>query len=164
MQRRSSRWAHTSSWDSISSNNLLGICLENLPYPLLNLVGVVSKVVRSTCTPMFLAQMEIFLSEHGICGTLVVDSITGWFPISTLCQRFLVWTVTGQSQYWRGKTHCDRCISKLWSTHAIGAKTIMCRVCHVCCVCCPKLVVNRNWWCGAGQMLASLLDGLSCVP
>jgi hypothetical protein len=28
----------------------------------------------------------------------------------------------------------------------------------------PKLVVKRNWWCGAGQMLASLLDGSSCVP
>jgi hypothetical protein len=22
---------------------------------------------------------------------------------------------------------------------------------------CPKLVVNKNWWCGAGQMLASSL-------
>ncbi len=37
-------------------------------------------------------------------------------------------------------------------------------VCCVCCVCCSKLVVNRNWWCGAGQMLTSLLDGSSCVP
>jgi hypothetical protein len=37
-------------------------------------------------------------------------------------------------------------------------------VCRVCCVCCLKLVVDRNWWYGAGQMLASLLDGLSCVP
>jgi hypothetical protein len=36
-------------------------------------------------------------------------------------------------------------------------------VCPVCPVCCSKLVVNRNWWCGAGQMLASLLDGSSCV-
>jgi hypothetical protein len=40
----------------------------------------------------------------------------------------------------------------------------VCRVCRVCCVCCSKPVVNRNWWCGAGQMLLSLLDGLSCVP
>ncbi len=37
-------------------------------------------------------------------------------------------------------------------------------VCFVCCVCCLKLVVSRKWWCGAGQMHASLLDGLSCVP
>jgi hypothetical protein len=36
----------------------------------------------------------------------------------------------------------------------------VCRVCHVCC---SKLVVNRNWWCGADQTLASLLDGSSCV-
>ncbi len=37
-------------------------------------------------------------------------------------------------------------------------------MCRMCCVCCSKLVVNRNWWCGAGQMLVSLLDGSSCVP
>jgi hypothetical protein len=66
--------------------------------------------------------------------------------------------------YWRGKTRRDRYVSKLWSTQVLGAKTIACCVCHVCCMCCPKLVVNRNWWCGAGQMLASLLDGSSCVP
>jgi hypothetical protein len=36
------------------------------------------------------------------------------------------------------------------------------RVSHVSRVL-PKLVVNRNWWYGAGQTLASLLDGLSCV-
>ncbi len=40
------------------------------------------------------------------------------------------------------------------------ARFVYC-VCHVCCL---KLVVNRNWWCGAGQMLASLLDGSSCIP
>jgi hypothetical protein len=37
-------------------------------------------------------------------------------------------------------------------------------VCCVCSVCCLKLVMDRNWWCEAGQMLASLLDGLSCIP
>ena len=37
-------------------------------------------------------------------------------------------------------------------------------VCRVCPVGCSKLVVNRNWWCGAGQTLTSLLDGLSCIP
>ncbi len=66
--------------------------------------------------------------------------------------------------YWRGKTCRDRYVSKLWSTHVLGVKAIARHVCHVCPMCCPKLVVNRNWWCGAGQMLASLLDGLSCVP
>ncbi len=65
--------------------------------------------------------------------------------------------------YSRRKTHRDRYVSKLWSTHVLGAKVIACRMCHLCCVYCPKLVVNRNWWCGAGQMLTSLLDGLSCV-
>ncbi len=66
--------------------------------------------------------------------------------------------------YWRGKTRCDRYVSKLWSTHELGAKAIACCMSRVCRVCCPKLAVNRNWWCGAGQMLVSLLDGLSCVP
>jgi hypothetical protein len=49
-------------------------------------------------------------------------------------------------------------------TCAIGGNAAVCCVCRMCCVCCPKLVVNKNWWCGAGQMLVSLLDGLSCVP
>jgi hypothetical protein len=62
--------------------------------------------------------------------------------------------------YRRQKTRRDRYVSKLWSTHVLRANTIACHVCCVCCVCCPKLVVNRNWWCGAGQMLALLLDGL----
>ncbi len=65
--------------------------------------------------------------------------------------------------YWRGKTHCDRYVSKLWSKHVLGPKSIACRVCCVCRVCCLKLVVYKKWWCGAGQMLASWLDGLSCV-
>ncbi len=66
--------------------------------------------------------------------------------------------------YWRGKTCRDRYFSKLWSTHVLGAKAIVRCVCCMCCMCCPKLVVNGNWWCGAGQMLVSLLDGSSCVP
>jgi hypothetical protein len=37
-------------------------------------------------------------------------------------------------------------------------------VCRVCRMCCSKLVVNRNWWCGAGQMLESSLDGSRCIP
>jgi hypothetical protein len=60
-----------------------------------------------------------------------------------------------------------RYVSKLWSTHVLGAIAIACCVCCVCCMCCMcchKLVVNRNWWCGASQMLASSLNGLSCVP
>ncbi len=61
--------------------------------------------------------------------------------------------------YWRGKTHRDTYISKLWSTHELGAKAIAHCVFCMCPVCCPKLVMNRNWWCGAGQMLASLPDG-----
>jgi hypothetical protein len=46
--------------------------------------------------------------------------------------------------YLRGKIHCDRYFSRLWSTHVLGAKEIMRCVCQVCHVCCPKLVVNRN--------------------
>ncbi len=46
--------------------------------------------------------------------------------------------------YWRGKTHRDRYVSKLWSTHVLGAKAIAHCVCCLCHVCCPKLVVNRN--------------------
>jgi hypothetical protein len=63
--------------------------------------------------------------------------------------------------YWSGKTRRDRDVSKLRSTHVLGVKAI---VHHVCPMCCPKLVVSRNWWCGAGQTLASLLGGSSCVP
>jgi hypothetical protein len=66
--------------------------------------------------------------------------------------------------YSRGNTRHDKYVSKVWSTHVLGTNATACCVCRVCHVCCPKLVVNRNWWCGAGQTLAPSLDGSSCVP
>jgi hypothetical protein len=51
-----------------------------------------------------------------------------------------------------------------YGLHMNRSKSDACFISRVCRVCCPKLVVNRNWWCGAGQTLASLFDGLSCVP
>jgi hypothetical protein len=42
MQRRLLRWAHTSSWDSISSNFQQCDCLENLLFPSLAIGGVLA--------------------------------------------------------------------------------------------------------------------------
>ncbi len=49
-------------------------------------------------------------------------------------------------------------------THVLSVNANVHCMCSVCRVCCPKLAVNKNWWCGAGQTLMSMLDGLSCVP
>ncbi len=51
-------------------------------------------------------------------------------------------------------THCYRYLSKLWAMHALSTNANVCCVCHVCC---PKLVMNKNWWCSAYQMLMSSL-------
>ncbi len=51
-----------------------------------------------------------------------------------------------------------------YGLHMTRSKSDARFMCLVCRVCCSKPVVNRNWWCGAGQTLASLLDGSSCVP
>ena len=67
----------------------------------------------------------------------------------------------GRDNVLERKTRHDRYISKLWSTHVLEANA---NACCVCCVCCPKLVVNRNWWCGVSQTLALLHDVSSCVP
>ncbi len=58
------------------------------------------------------------------------------------------------------KTRLCRNVSKLWSTHVLRVNATMCCECCVCCVCCmcsPKLVVNKSWLCGAGQMLTSVV-------
>ncbi len=55
-------------------------------------------------------------------------------------------------------THCYRYVSKLWAMHVLSANVNMC---CVCCMCCLKLVVNKNWWCGSGQMLVSLQMALA---
>jgi hypothetical protein len=65
--------------------------------------------------------------------------------------------------YRRGK-HVVTDTFLIYGLHMTRSKSNARFVCCVCRVCCSKLVVNRNWWCGAGQMLASLLDGLTCVP
>ncbi len=57
-----------------------------------------SKVVHCTCAPMFLIHIALVSSERDVRGTLVVESVLDFFPISALCQRFLVQTSIGQSR------------------------------------------------------------------
>ncbi len=69
---------------------------------------------------------------------------------------------------WKHAIEEEKCILTdtflSYGLHMTRSKSNAHFVCRVCRVHCSKLVVNRNWWCGAGQTFVSSLDSSSCVP